>query len=152
VVTDEALDQLQSEMASNIHACNHAVRDQFEREGRAAGVLTPTQDNIIDVDWLTATARREIQKLKLERDIGIMNEDPHLRHSVIVNVNNSAIAALNLNSVIQEVTATINALHNSGNDAIAQALTALARSGYQRRSIGRAAPRSSRSPSLDFHA
>ena len=47
------------------------------------------------------------------------------RETITINVNNSTIAALNLNSIIQEVTATVSRLHADGNDQIATALKAL---------------------------
>jgi hypothetical protein len=90
LVTDVALDQLQSEMVKTVRTCNLGRKNAFERVGRAAGAVTRVQEDLLHVDQLIAMIRREIDKLKLEREIGIMNEATRQHGTITVNVNNSA--------------------------------------------------------------
>jgi hypothetical protein len=69
LLTAAALDQLRTEMIRSIEVSNTARKQEFERGARAAGAAGPINANVINVDALTAMVRREVEKLKLEREI-----------------------------------------------------------------------------------
>lgn len=74
LLTDEQLDPLETELTGSVKYSNAAIKERFKREANNAGItsLQGVEEDVIDVDTLTGMVRREIKKIKLDRDLGIL--------------------------------------------------------------------------------
>jgi hypothetical protein len=74
LLSDVSLNQLRDEMENSIYMCNRARKDDLERQAHAAGVIRPSKEYVLDVYEITALIKREIDKVRLERDIALLND------------------------------------------------------------------------------
>jgi hypothetical protein len=125
LLTDAALDELRAEFVSSIKACDQALKGSLHRDAVSMGPATaiPPSVNVINVDELTAFARRSVETLRAKRDCGLMEKPAPQTGIVTVNASQGSIVAIN--SAMTEVTATFNAIHGEGKGKIAEALKSL---------------------------
>jgi hypothetical protein len=94
LLSDNELNHLQEDLGRSLRASFQAARDQLERESAATGQSPPLQREYreqTEVSRLVAGVRREIVKLKLQRDLGV-KEQP--RGNVVLNIGSSTIVGL----------------------------------------------------------
>lgn len=125
LLADIELDTLQEQLERTIQVGVQADRDEFERQSAAAGERLPKRSQH-EIDAETgdqlALIRREILKLKLQRQLG-MNQQA--KGSIVVSISNSRVNGLNLGSIVGDMNATLTTLEQQGSADLASALKAL---------------------------
>lgn len=103
---------------------SNELLSDLERDLKA--IIASTATNYIGEDErfpLEAYVTRAIHRFRIKRDLGL--KDAPEGTTVVININNSTIAALNLGTVIGDINATVTSLQSQGHKDLAEAIKTL---------------------------
>ncbi len=127
LLTDDLLNRLQEEVERTIQVGFQAQQDDFQSRAARTGLALPpnalNRQSEVELVSETAAVRREIQKLRLQRGLGMIDKNHENR--VVLHISNSTVAGLNLGSVVGDMNTTLTALQEQGSKEVAEALKIL---------------------------
>jgi hypothetical protein len=126
LLTPDQLFQLRQKLDRHLHIFVQSQDNYLARYSWAAGVLSFAWNQIVEetAGRLRGKIANDVETLRLEARLGIHNAS----REMTINISNSTIAALNLGTVMGDLTASVQNLNNHGQQELARLIQSIAES------------------------